>query len=295
MFRGSMTALITPFKNGQFDEATFVEQIGYQAKNGTDGIIPVGTTGESPTLSHEEHHRVIEVAVKAAKGTGMKVIAGTGSNSTDEALDLTKYAKKIGADGALIVNPYYNKPTQEGLYQHFKAIANAVDIPVVLYNIPGRTGITMNVATTARLARDCKTIVAMKEATGSLDMASETVAATKLAVLSGDDSLTLPIMSVGGVGVISVASNLIPKQIAQMVHAAEKGDFATAREIHLRHFDLFRSLFIEGNPMGIKAAMQIVGRDTGDMRLPLWPASDACRTAIRAAMFNCGLIVDNRA
>jgi len=295
MFRGSMTALITPFKNGQFDEATFVEQIGFQAKNGTDGIIPVGTTGESPTLSHEEHHRVIEVAVKAAKGTGMKVIAGTGSNSTDEALDLTKYAKKIGADGALIVNPYYNKPTQEGLYQHFKAIANAVDIPVVLYNIPGRTGITMNVATTARLARDCKTIVAMKEATGSLDMASETVAATKLAVLSGDDSLTLPIMSVGGVGVISVASNLIPKQIAQMVHAAEKGDFATAREIHLRHFELFRSLFIEGNPMGIKAAMQMVGRDTGDMRLPLWPASDACRTAIRAALFNCGLIVDNRA
>jgi len=294
MFRGSMTALVTPFRNNALDVATFEKQIEFQAKNGTQAIIPVGTTGESPTLSHDEHHRVIEVAVKAAKGTGMKVIAGTGSNATDEALDLTKFAKKVGADGSLQVNPYYNKPTQEGMYRHFRTIANAVDLPIVLYNIPGRTGVTLSNAMVARLARECKNIVGMKEATGSLDSASELCATMgkEFVVLCGDDSLTLPLMAVGAAGVISVATNIIPKQIRQMVDAAAKNDFDEARQIHLRHFELFRSLFLEGNPVGIKTAMQLLGRDTGEMRLPLCEPTAATKSAIRAALFNAGLLSD---
>ncbi|MCL2648199.1 MAG: 4-hydroxy-tetrahydrodipicolinate synthase [Phycisphaerales bacterium] len=300
MFRGSITALVTPFKNGQLDRAAFEKQIEYQAKHGTQGIVPVGTTGESPTLSHEEHHLVIEIAVKAAKGTGMKVIAGTGSNATDEALDLHAFAKKIGADGALSVIPYYNKPTQEGMYRHFKKLATEVDLPIVLYNIPGRTGVTMSNATVARLAKDCKNIVGMKEATGSVDSCSELCRLTQgirggggFTVVSGDDSLTLPMMSVGAVGVISVATNVVPRQVRQMVDAALANDFAEAREIHLRHLELFKALFIEGNPMGVKTAMQILGRDSGEMRLPCCEVSAATRSTIHAALFNLGLIQDN--
>jgi 4-hydroxy-tetrahydrodipicolinate synthase len=299
MFRGSYTALVTPFRNGSFDRATFEKQIEFQAKNGTNGIVPVGTTGESPTLSHAEHHEVIEVAVKAAKGTGMKVMAGTGSNSTDEALDLTRFAKKVGADGALIVMPYYNKPTQEGMYRHFKAIATAVDLPIVLYNIPGRCGITMSNATVHRLARDFKTIVGMKEATGSLDSCTELCMMLGTAdgggnftVLSGDDSLTLPMMSVGAAGVISVASNIIPRDIRNLVDAAAASDSKTARQIHLRHFELIKSLFLEGNPMGIKTAMNILGRDTGEMRLPLCEVSAGTRSAIKTALFNVQMLQD---
>ncbi len=294
MFSGSFTALITPFRNGQFDRATFEKQIEYQAKNGTNGIVPVGTTGESPTVSHDEHREIIEVAVHAAKGTGMKVLAGTGSNSTEEALDLTAFAKQAGANGALIVNPYYNKPTQEGLYRHFKEIATKVDLPIVLYNIPGRTGITMANSTVSRLARDFKNIVAMKEATGSVDSCAE-LCNMGFPVLSGDDALTLPFMAVGAVGVISVATNIIPREIRQMVDAALANDFASARKIHLRHIELFKSLFIEGNPMGVKAAMQMLGRDTGDMRLPLCEVSDGARRAIRAALFNVQMLQDNAA
>ncbi len=294
MFPGSHTALTTPFKNGQFDRATYEKQIDFQARNGTNGIIPVGTTGESPTLSHEEHREVIEVAVKAAKGTGMKVIAGTGSNSTDEALDLTAFAKSAGADAALIVNPYYNKPTQEGLYRHFKHIAANVDLPIVLYNIPGRTGITMANATVARLAKDFKNIVAMKEATGSTDSCSE-LCQMGFPVLSGDDSMTLPFMALGAIGVISVATNIVPREVRTMVDFALANDFASARKIHLRHIDLFKSLFIEGNPMGVKAAMQLLGRDTGDMRLPLCEVSDAARRTIRNALFNVQMLQDNAA
>ncbi len=282
MFRGSMTALTTPFKNGQFDVAAYEKQIKFQADHGTQAIIPVGTTGESPTLNHEEHRHVIEVAVKAAKGTGMKVIAGTGSNATDEALELTQFAKQVGADGVLLVNPYYNKPSQEGLFQHFKLLASKVDIPIVLYNIPGRTSITMSVTTVVRLARECKNIVAMKEATGSLDQATETVQACPgIAVLSGDDSLTLPIMAVGGVGVISVATNIVPGEIRKMVDLAAKNDFSAAREIHLRLFPLIRTLFLENNPGGVKAAMQMLGRDTGEMRLPLVEISNVNKLATR--------------
>jgi 4-hydroxy-tetrahydrodipicolinate synthase len=293
MFRGSYTALVTPFRDGAFDVAGFEKQIEFQAKNGTQGIVPVGTTGESPTLSHEEHHRVIEVAIGAARGTGMKVVAGTGSNSTEEALDLTRFAMKAGADGALVVNPYYNKPTQEGLYRHFKAIAEAAEIPIVLYNIPGRTGITMSNATVGRLAKDFKNIVAMKEATGSMDSCSELCAmmdGRSFTVLSGDDSMTLPMMSVGAAGVVSVATNIIPRQVRQMVDAAARGDYVEARQIHLRHFELFKSLFIEGNPMGIKTAMALLGRDTGEMRLPLCEVTAGTRNAVRMALFNAGLI-----
>ena len=297
MFRGSFTALTTPFKNGLFDRAAFEKQIEFQAKHGTHGIVPVGTTGESPTVSHEEHHHIFEVAVAAAKGTGMKVLAGTGSNATDEALDLTRFAQKIGADAALMVNPYYNKPTQEGMYRHFKTIASAVDIPIVLYNIPGRTGVTMANATALRLARDCKNIVCMKEATGSLDSCSELCALVPagFTVLSGDDSLTLPFMSVGAVGVISVASNIIPRQIRQMVDSALANDFAAARQIHQRHFELFKALFLEGNPMGIKTALALLGRDTGEMRLPLCEVTPATRHALKTALFNVGMLQDNLA
>ncbi|HVS70091.1 MAG TPA: 4-hydroxy-tetrahydrodipicolinate synthase [Phycisphaerae bacterium] len=294
MFSGSYTALVTPFRNGQFDRAGFEKQIEYQARGGTNGIVPVGTTGESPTLSHEEHHQVIELAVKAARGTGMKVIAGTGSNSTDEAMDLTAFAKRAGADAALLVNPYYNKPTQEGMYRHFAAIARHVDLPIVLYNIPGRTGVTLANATVMRLAREFKNVVAMKEATGSMDSCSE-LCAMNFPVLSGDDSLTLPMLAVGAVGVVSVASNFIPKQIRQMVDAARAQRLDEAREIHLKHFELFKALFIEGNPMGVKTAMNILGRDTGEMRLPLCEVTPATRGLIKAALFNAGLIQDNLA
>lgn len=297
MFAGSFTALVTPFRNNAFDVAAYEKQIKFQADNGTTGIIPVGTTGESPTLTHEEHRHVIEVAVKAAKGTGMKVIAGTGSNNTDEALELTTYARQIGADAALIVNPYYNKPSQEGLYQHFKLLAGKVDLPIVMYNIPGRTGITMSVATVARLARDCKNIVCMKEATGSLDQASETVAATpeSFTTLSGDDSLTLPIMAVGGTGVISVATNIVPGEIAKMVALAAKNDFVKARDIHLRLFPLFRALFLENNPGGVKAAMQMLGRDSGEMRLPLVEISAQNKLHTRQTLINLGLLNEGAA
>jgi 4-hydroxy-tetrahydrodipicolinate synthase len=294
MFSGSYTALVTPFRNGQFDRAAFEKQIDFQAKNGTNGIVPVGTTGESPTVSHEEHREIIEVAVRAAKGTGMKVIAGTGSNSTEEALDLTAFAKSAGADAALIVNPYYNKPTQEGLYRHFKEIATKVDLPIVLYNIPGRTGITMANSIVAKLARDFKNIVAMKEATGSVDSCAELVR-MGFPVLSGDDALTLPFMAVGAVGVISVATNIIPRAIRTMVDAALANDFATARQIHLRHIELFKALFLEGNPMGVKAAMELLGRDTGEMRLPLCEVSEGARQAIRMALFNVQMLQEHAA
>jgi len=295
MFTGSMTALVTPFRNGMFDQARYEEQIAFQISHGTQAIVPVGTTGESPTLSHEEHRRAIEIAVHCAQGTGVKVIAGTGSNATDEAISLTRFAKGVGADGALIVNPYYNKPNAEGLYQHFKAICSQVDIPVVLYNIPGRTGITMTVATALRLANDFKNIVAIKEATGSLDMASEMVRETGLTVLSGDDSLTLPIIAVGGSGVISVASNIIPGDIRQLTDAARAGNLPVAQAIHQRLFGMFKALFLENNPGGVKCGLEMLGRDTGELRLPLVPVSAGNRLAMRNVLLQLGLLNENLA
>jgi 4-hydroxy-tetrahydrodipicolinate synthase len=288
MFAGTFTALITPFRNQLFDESAFSRQIQTQIDAGITGIIPVGTTGESPTLSHEEHRRVIEAAITLGHAGGLKVIAGTGSNSTAEAIELTSHAKASGADGALLVNPYYNKPTQEGLYRHFTAIAQQVDIPIVLYNIPSRTGISMTVATMKRLVSNCKNIVAVKDAAGNLDLTSEAIGAG-LTVLSGDDSLTLPMMSVGARGVVSVASNIAPQMVVAMVKYAAAGDFASARSIHHQLFALCRALFVETNPIPIKAAMQMVGRDSGELRLPLCEISDANRLILRDALVAAGL------
>ncbi|HZK81710.1 MAG TPA: 4-hydroxy-tetrahydrodipicolinate synthase [Humisphaera sp.] len=280
MFHGAYTAMVSPFSGGKLDEARLREQVEYQIKHGIDGLVPVGTTGESPTLDFKEHARVLELTVQLAKGR-VPVIAGVGANSTSEAMELHHIAKRVGANACLSVNPYYNKPSQEGLYRHFMALADAVDLPIVLYNIPGRTGITMSAPTVARLYKESgKRIAAIKEATGSMDMASEIMALCDITVLSGDDSLTVPLMALGAKGVISVVSNLLPAETHALAAAALKGDFATARSIHHRLFPLIRSLFLDGNPAGIKHAMKIAGRDTGELRLPLWEASDATKKTI---------------
>jgi 4-hydroxy-tetrahydrodipicolinate synthase len=274
MFQGAYTAMITPFKNGQVDYARFTEHVRFQLDAGIDGLVPVGTTGESPTLSHDEHKQVIEHVVNAAKdiaaagGRKAQVIAGTGSNSTQEALELTEHARAVGADAALMVNPYYNKPTQEGLYRHFMLIADKVEIPIILYNIPGRCGITMNASTVARLSKHTN-IIAIKEATGSMDMTSEILSLCDIRILSGDDSLTLPLMSLGACGVISVLSNLMPREVKALVDAANAGQFSVARQLHKDLFNIGKVMFIETNPIPIKIAMSLVGRDTGELRLPL--------------------------
>ena len=278
MVSGAITALITPFRDGKLDESRFREQVEHQIKSGIDGLVPVGTTGESPTLDFPEHERVIALTVEIAKGR-VPVIAGAGGNATTEALELHGFAKRAGATAALSVNPYYNKPSQEGLYRHFMTLADNVDLPIVLYNIPGRTGITMTPQTVARL-NEHPNVVAITEATGSLDMASEIMSLCDMTIVSGDDSLTLPLMSIGGKGVISVASNLLPAQIKQMTKLALAGNFAEAATIHHKLFPLIKSLFLDGNPAGIKHAMKLAGRDTGEMRLPLWEANDATRKAI---------------
>jgi len=278
MFSGAMTAMITPFRDQKLDEARLAAQIEFQIKGGIDGLVPAGTTGESPTLDMRDHARVLELTVKFAAGR-VPVIAGVGANATHEALELHAIAKKIGADGGLSVNPYYNKPSQEGLYRHFMTLADSVDLPIVLYNIPGRTGVTMNPATVARLAKH-PNIVAIKESTGVIDIASEIRTLCDITILSGDDSLTLPLMSVGAKGVISVASNLIPGQIKRMVQLAAGGNYAQAATLHKRLFPFIKSLFVDGNPVGIKYAMKKAGLDTGELRLPLWEASDATKKLI---------------
>jgi len=288
---GTYTALTTPFADGQVDFARLTEQLNFQMEAGVDGVVPCGTTGESPTLSHEEHGQVIEHTVKTVDGRA-KVIAGTGSNSTTEAIDLTRHAKEVGADMALLVNPYYNKPTQEGLYQHFMKIADKVEIPICLYNIPGRTGIKMEPATVARLAEH-EMIVAIKEATGELDMASEIASLTdpaEFAIISGDDSLTLPLMSVGGSGVISVLSNLLPDKVKTMVEAARGGRLADAQAMHLQLFPLFKAMFLETNPIPIKTAMAIMGRDSGELRLPLCEMEQDTRTQLESVLRQVGVL-----
>jgi 4-hydroxy-tetrahydrodipicolinate synthase len=287
MFSGAMTAMVTPFREGRVDEARLREQVEFQIKGGIDALVPVGTTGESPTLNFEEHLKVIELTVKFVNGR-VPVIGGTGANATSEALELHAAAKKLGASASLSVNPYYNKPSQEGLYHHFMTLADRVDLPIVLYNIPGRTGITMSPATVARLAIH-PNIVAIKEATGSLDIASEIMSLCKITVLSGDDSLTLPLMSIGAKGVISVASNLIPSKLKALTQNALAGNFPAAAAVHHEIFPLIKTLFLDGNPVGVKYAMKLAGLDTGEMRLPLWEANDATKKAIEEQVTKLGL------
>lgn len=282
MFSGAMTAMITPFREGRLDENRLREQVDFQLQGGINGLVPVGTTGESPTVDFQEHLRVIELTVKYSAGR-VPVIAGAGANATSEAIELHSEAKKLGASAALSVNPYYNKPSQEGLYHHFMTLGDRVDLPIVLYNIPGRTGITMSPATVARLAKH-PNIVAIKEATGSLDIASEIMSLCDITVISGDDSLTLPLMSIGGKGVISVASNIVPTKVKTLTQLALTGNFAHAREVHLELFPFIKTLFLDGNPVGIKHAMKVAGLDSGEMRLPLWEASEATKQAIEAQL-----------
>jgi 4-hydroxy-tetrahydrodipicolinate synthase len=279
---------VTPFRDGKLDEARLREQIEFQISGGIDGLVPVGTTGESPTLDFPEHERVIELTVQYSKKR-VPVIAGTGANATSEALELHQFAKKAGADACLSVNPYYNKPTQEGLYRHFMTLADKVELPIVLYNIPGRTGITMSPQTVARL-NEHPNIIAIKEATGSLDMASEIMSLCDITILSGDDSLTLPLMSIGAKGVISVLSNLLPDQVKLMTKLALSGKFADAALIHKKLFPLTKSLFLDGNPVGIKYAMKVAGKDTGELRLPLWEASDGTKQTIEKLMHKLDIV-----
>ncbi|HTG43448.1 MAG TPA: 4-hydroxy-tetrahydrodipicolinate synthase [Verrucomicrobiae bacterium] len=291
MFRGTYTAIVTPFKNGKVDEPALARLIKGQIKGGVDGVVPVGTTGESPTLSFEEHGTVVRRTVEMAAGQ-IKVIAGTGGNSTEEAIYLTKAAEKAGADASLQVAPYYNKPTQEGVFQHFRAIANETALPIILYSIPGRCGIEIGVETVARLASECQNIIGIKEAGGVPDRVSQLRSAlgSKFVILSGDDSLTLPFMAVGADGVVSVASNLIPKEVSQMVRLFSEGDLRGALKIHAKFFALFRNLFIESNPVPVKAALAMKGLMEEDCRLPLVPLENKSRELLRAALLNCGIL-----
>ncbi|AGZ81642.1 4-hydroxy-tetrahydrodipicolinate synthase [Campylobacter fetus] len=274
---GAMTALITPFKNGKLDEAGYEKLIKRQIKNGIDAVVPVGTTGESATLTHDEHRICIEIAVETCKNTNVKVLAGAGSNATHEAVDLAEFAESHGADGILSVAPYYNKPTQEGLYLHYKAIANSVDIPVLLYNVPGRTGCDILPQTVIRLFNDCENIYGVKEASGSIDRCVDLLAhEPKLYVLSGEDAINYPILSNGGKGVISVTSNLLPDQTATLTHYALDNEFLKAKEINDKLYNINKIMFCESNPIPIKAAMFIAGLiDTLEYRLPLCnPSAD---------------------
>jgi 4-hydroxy-tetrahydrodipicolinate synthase len=291
MFTGTYTAIVTPFKNGSIDEAALERLVQGQIRGGVDGIVPVGTTGESPTVDYDEHIRIIALSVKFARGR-IKVLAGTGGNSTSEAIHLTERAEKAGADGSLQVAPYYNKPSQEGLFQHFREVASRTRLPIVLYSIPGRCGIEIGVDTVKRLARECRTIIGIKEAGGSADRVSQLRAALgpKFEIMSGDDSLTLPFMAVGAQGVISVASNVIPRQVAQMVKAYAAGKAQAALKLHQKYYPLFKDLFIETNPVPVKAALAMLGQIEEEYRLPLVPMSAKNREVLRATMKSVGLL-----
>ncbi len=289
MFKGAIVAIVTPFKNGRVDEEKLRELIEFQIENGTDGIVPCGTTGESPTLSHEEHDRVIEITVDAVKKR-VPVIAGTGSNSTAEALRLTEHAREVGADGALMVCPYYNRPSQEGLYQHYKMIAEQVAIPIIVYNIPGRTGVNLLPETMARLAK-IPGIVGTKEASGSLKQMQDVIqlCGPDFLVLSGDDFFTYPLLCLGGHGIISVISNIVPADMAALVDAFAAGNMAKAKEMHFKMAPLVDSLFIETNPVPVKAALAMMGKIEYEVRLPLAKMSDANHEKLRKNMTNYGL------
>lgn len=289
MFAGAMVALVTPFSEGEIDFQTLDELIEFQLEHGIDGIVPVGTTGESPTLSHNEHKKVIERVVKTVAGQ-VPVIAGAGSNSTAEAIELAAFSKKVGADATLQVDPYYNKPTQEGFYQHFAAIAEEVDLPVVLYDIPGRCGAGMTVATIVRLA-EVENIVAVKDATGQMDHVSGIATQCDLTILSGDDSMTLPIASVGGKGVISVVANIVPADVKAMTDAILEGDFGMALKWHKKLFALSRGLLsLATNPIPIKAAMSMLNMASDEVRLPMTPMEDSQKAALEQTLQEYGLL-----
>lgn len=291
MFKGSIVAIVTPFKDGKVDEQKLSGLIEFHIKNGTSGIVPCGTTGESATLSFDEHDRVIEIAIKQAKKR-MPVIAGTGSNSTEEAIMLTKHAAKAGADASLQVSPYYNRPTQQGLYEHFKAIAQSVDIPIILYNIASRTGVNIEPETIAKLSADCKNIVAVKEASGNLEQMSriKLLCGEKFDLLSGDDSLTLPVLAIGGTGIISVAANIVPADVVALVNEFAKGNIRKAQEIHYRLLPLIKAMFIETNPIPVKTAMGLLGMCEPDLRLPMCRMSEDNLEKLKKALKDYGLL-----
>lgn len=288
MLSGALTALVTPFDGDRVDEKRLREQVRFQLDAGINGLVPVGTTGESPTLDFDEHKRVIQIVVEEVAGR-VPVVAGAGGNATSEAIELHEFARSVGADAALSVNPYYNKPSQEGLYRHFATLSEKVHLPIVLYNIPGRTSVTMSPGTIARLYRDSN-VIAVKEATGDVAFASAVRQASDISILSGDDPLTLPLMSIGAIGVISVLSNVLPGKVVELTRRAAAGDFASAAVIHHEVFALTRSLFLDGNPVGVKAAMQLLGRDSGLLRLPLVDASEPTFATIRAELDALGLL-----
>ncbi|HTL16879.1 MAG TPA: 4-hydroxy-tetrahydrodipicolinate synthase [Patescibacteria group bacterium] len=291
MFTGTYTAIVTPFNSGQIDQAALKKVIDRQVRAGIDGIVPVGTTGESPTVSYEEHIEIIALSVKYAAGR-LKVMAGTGGNSTKEAVYLTQEAEKAGADASLQVAPYYNKPTQEGLFQHFREVARNTKLPIVLYSIPGRCGVEIGVDTVRRLAKECRNVVGIKEAGGSPDRVSQlrAILGPRFVILSGDDSLTLPFMAVGAQGVISVVSNVIPRQVAQMVNLFAEGKAKAALKIHERYYPLFKDLFVETNPVPVKAAMAMLGQIREEYRLPLVPLSSKNRQLLAATLRSYGLL-----
>ncbi|MBP7162067.1 MAG: 4-hydroxy-tetrahydrodipicolinate synthase [Candidatus Omnitrophica bacterium] len=291
MISGSIVALVTPFKNGKVDEKKLTELVDFQIHNGTNGIVPCGTTGESPTLSYEEHNRVIEICIKAAERR-VPVIAGTGSNSTAEAVELTRHAAEAGADAVLIVSPYYNKPTQKGLYAHFKTIATAVDIPIILYNIPGRAACNIEPATIAQLAQDCKTIIGVKEASRSLAQMQDIkrLCPEEFLLLSGDDALLLPVLSIGGKGVISVAANIVPQDIVQIITAYADGHVKKAQDMSYRLLPLVQALFLETNPIPVKTAMGLMGLCSDELRLPLSPMSDSNKDKLKNVLKDFNLI-----
>ncbi len=291
MFKGSIVAIVTPFKNGRVDENRLRDLIELHIKEGSSGIVPCGTTGESATLSFEEHDRVIEITIEQARKR-VPVIAGTGSNSTQEAVMLTRHAAEAGADASLQVSPYYNRPTQKGLYEHFKAIAESVNIPIILYNIASRTGVNIEPETIAKLARDCKNIVGVKEASGSLDQMSriKQLCAENFDLISGDDSLTLPVLSIGGTGIISVVANIVPRDVASLVAEFEKGNIKKAREIHYKLLPLIKAVFIETNPIPVKTAMGLLGMCEPDLRLPMSAMLPENLEKLKKALKDYGLL-----
>ncbi len=290
MFSGSIVALVTPFKDGMIDWNSLEELVEFHIKNGTHGIVPCGTTGESATLNHKEHNEVIQTVIKAAKKR-VPVIAGTGSNSTEEAVSLTRGAEEAGADGALLISPYYNRPTQEGIYQHYKKIASVVNIPLIIYNIPSRTGSKIEPETLARLS-EIKNISGVKEATGSVDQAIDVLrlCGDRLAVYSGEDSLTFSLMALGGKGVISTVTNVAPKEMSELTQACLQGDWERGRDLQFKLIPLIRSLFIETNPIPVKTALSLMGKCRGELRLPLTPMAEPNLKKLKQAMSDFGLI-----